>query len=99
MLYYLNRMGAILCIVFGGIVLGTTTFHPAFQVTPESARFGWAGPELAAEARDEAGLPVFQLVDEQGRPIVQDNENANVRMWDMVKKHNNGQHTLNYAQK
>lgn len=44
---------------------------------------GWAGPEEVAKAAPiVAGMPPFEIVDENGRRIVQDNLRANVRLWE-----------------
>lgn len=46
------------------------------------AEQGWAGPEAVKLSEPFAlAQPKFELTDELGRPIVQDNERANVRQW------------------
>lgn len=56
------------------------------SVTPEEHRYGLADnwQELAAPVI--AAHPEFQLVDAEGRAVVQDNQNANVRFWEAWPK-------------
>lgn len=59
---------------------------------PTPMDFGWAGPAAVADLADWANAqPRFELVDEQGRPVWQDNESANVRLWQMIA-HSGGEY-------
>ena len=66
-------------------------------VTPEEHRYGLIDGWQQEAAPIIAAHPPFQLVDDQGRAIVQDNVNANVRLWDAVVKAR-GSHLKNYPQ-
>lgn len=99
MRYYIQRIAAVCLIAGGGLLLGIVHSNVEFDTTPEQVRQGWAGPAIVEEAQPlVAGLKPFQLVDDEGRPVVQANENANVRHWDAVLKHR-GSHLPNYPQK
>ncbi|MFM9964435.1 MAG: hypothetical protein ACKV2Q_24800 [Planctomycetaceae bacterium] len=69
------------------------------KTTPAGAEFGWSGPESLALSKDFIdSCPPFELVDEQGRPVVQDNETARVCQWEYVTKANRGTYPPNLAQ-
>jgi hypothetical protein len=55
-------------------------------VTPEEHRYGLIDGWQQEAAPIIAAHPPFQLVDAEGREVVQDNVNANVRLWDSVVK-------------
>lgn len=64
------------------------------EVTPEDARYGWAGPEAVSEAAPIAAtMPPFRIVGNVG-----DNEPKNVRLWEYSQSVNGGKHFPNYAQ-
>jgi len=64
------------------------------DVTPPEAREGWAGPEAVKQAEPLVrGMPAFRIV---GAP--QDNERANVRLWEFAKAINGGEHLPNTPQ-
>ena len=65
--------------------------------TPEEHRYGLIENWAEEAAPIIAANPPFQLVDENGNAIVQDNQNANVRLWDAVVKAR-GSHLRNYPQ-
>lgn len=68
------------------------------SVTPESHRYGLADNWQKLAAPIIAANPPFQLTDDQGNPVVQDNARANVRLWDAVLRARNGQHLTNTPQ-
>ncbi len=62
--------------------------------TPESARYGWAGPEMVRQAKPlVAGMPEFEI-----SGVKRDNTTANVRLWDSVKMVTGGEHLPNIPQ-
>jgi hypothetical protein len=65
--------------------------------TPEEHRYGLIEGWQEEAAPIIAANPPFQLVDDAGNPIVQDNQNANVRLWDAVIKVR-GEYRKNYPQ-
>jgi hypothetical protein len=65
--------------------------------TPEENRYGLIENWAEEAAPIIAANPPFQLVDAEGNAIVQDNANANVRLWDGVVKAR-GSHLRNYPQ-
>ena len=67
------------------------------SVTPESERYGLAENHAALAAPIVAAAPPFAIVDDAGRPVVQDNARANVRLWEATIKVL-GHHTPNYPQ-
>ncbi|WP_146370008.1 hypothetical protein [Symmachiella macrocystis] len=72
----------------------TTSVDVDVSITPKSVRQGWAGPAAVRAARPlVAGMPTFRIVG-----AAQDNQRANVRLWDYVKAINDGQHLPNTAQ-
>lgn len=69
------------------------------RATPAGAEFGWAGPEALALSKEFIdSCPPFELIDEQGRHVVQDNETARVCQWEFVAKANLGTYPPNLAQ-
>ena len=54
--------------------------------TPEENRYGLIENWAEEAAPIIAANPPFQLVDAEGNAIVQDNANANVRLWDGVSR-------------
>ena len=82
-------------VAFGGSisVLGLLTASLFYscsanvEITPPHAREGWR-PEIVGTAEHTAvvsSLPPFELRDDEGRRIVQDNARANVRLWKWAK--------------
>lgn len=66
------------------------------DVTPESARHGWAGQELANKPENQAivaQMPPFQI-----EGVVRDNSKSDVRLWLFAKEVNGGKHLPNYRQ-
>jgi len=63
---------------------------PVETYTPPAAAVaeqGWAGPEAVQLSKPFADAqPKFELTDEFGRSIVQDNERANVRQWEAIQQ-------------
>jgi len=55
-------------------------------ITPEEHRYGLAPNHAILAAPLVSASPAFQIVDDQGRPVVQDNIRANIRPWEMVRK-------------
>lgn len=71
------------------------SFSSSTSVTPESARYGWAGPEeVKAAAPIVAGMQPFRIV---GAAPGEDNTGKNVRLWDHAIAVL-GKHIPNYAQ-
>ena len=59
------------------------TYTPPAAITQQ----GWAGPEAVKLSEPFAlAQPKFELTDELGRPIVQDNERSVVRQWDALRQ-------------
>src|SRR5437868_2789300 len=94
-------------VAFGGSlslfgVLTASLFYSCsarIEITPPSAREGWR-PDQVGTAEHQAivrAMPPFELRDEQGHRIVQDNSRANVRLWKWTKLVNGGQHLPNVA--
>lgn len=70
------------------------------SITPPVAREGWR-PEIVGTAEHTAvvaAMPPFELRDDEGNRIVQDNAKANVRLWKWAKMVNGGQHLPNIPQ-
>lgn len=69
------------------------------DITPEKDRHGWSVQAFEhEETRQFVGsLPNFQIVGDGGELIVQNNRNANVRLWDAVVSVN-GSHLPNVPQ-
>lgn len=88
-------MAMVIASVVGSIVWLGTIPHE----TPDHAKHGWSAEAFEAEDTQEiiAGMAPFQLTDENGIPIVQDNRNANVRLWDAVLA-TQGKHFVNTPQ-
>lgn len=64
-------------------VSGFVAGAPALSTDAED--FGWAGPAAVQDMAPWADAqPKFELTDELGQRIWQDNESANVRLWQMV---------------
>ena len=86
-------------VLFVGVTLGAvlTMWLAAPAVTPEEHRYGLIENWAEEAAPIIAAHPPFQLVDADGNAIVQDNQNANVRLWDGVVKAR-GSHLRNYPQ-
>lgn len=83
--------------LFGFTLLGIQC-SGKFEVTPEEARYGWAGPEAVEEAAPiVAEMPPFEITDEEGRAVKQDNRLANVRLWKYVLDAR-GEHLANVPQ-
>lgn len=62
--------------------------------TPEADRYGWAGPEVVAQAAPIVeSMPPFQI-----EGVKQDNRTANVRLWEFSKAVNGGNHLPNIPQ-
>lgn len=52
---------------------------------PPAQQFGWAGPQAVADLAEwRNALPRFELVDELGHAVWQDNASANVRLWQAI---------------
>jgi hypothetical protein len=83
----------------GGIAVALTMLwlQSSPSVTPEEHRYGLIDGWQQEAAPIIAAHPPFQLVDADGNAVVQDNVNANVRLWDAVVKVNGG-HRNNYPQ-
>lgn len=81
--------------VVGGIVWISTIPNE----TPDTAKHGWSAEAFEEEDTQQfiSQLPPFQITDENGIPISQDNQNADVRLWDAVIAVN-GQHLVNIPQ-
>lgn len=77
---------------FSVVILGMTLIgvrcdsKAELAVTDEADRHGWIAEAVPDGEEFVASMPPFQLVDEDGRPIVQDNEKANVRQWVNLEK-------------
>lgn len=71
-----------------GVTLGAalTMYLSAPAVTPEAVRYGLVENFEEEAAPIIAAHPPFQLVDAEGREVVQDNANANVRFWEVWAK-------------
>lgn len=70
-------------------------FESTSTVTPEAARYGWAGPEEVKNAAPiVAGMQPFKIV---GAAPGEDNSRKNVRLWDHAIAVL-GRHIPNYAQ-
>ena len=67
------------------------------SVTPESERYGLAENHATLAAPIVAASQPFSITDADGRPVVQDNERAVVRLWDATIQVL-GRHTDNYPQ-
>lgn len=83
-----------------GLIVASFFASCAVEITPPSARMGWH-PEMVAtpeHAAIVAAMPPFELRDDEGNRIVQDNAKANVRLWKWTKLVNNGQHLPNIPQ-
>lgn len=85
-----------------GIVAATffASCSASIPTTPPAAREGWR-PEIVASAEHEAmvrSMAPFELVDDEGVPIRQDNLKANVRLWVSAKECNGGKHLPNVPQ-
>lgn len=75
--------------LLGALTAATLSYvstTPFPRSTPEAVRYGYVPEERQTfEAEVFAwSQPGFQLVDAEGRPVVQDNARANVRLWQCV---------------
>lgn len=78
----------------------TANVSVTIDTTPERARHGWAGADVVEAQADETARAVgeFRLVDpETGVPVVQDNAERNVRLWEPAVQLL-GEHVPNYPQ-
>lgn len=68
--------------------IGYLASTPLPDETPEASRFGYIPEARRTQDAEEfiASCPSFVLTDEAGRPVVQDNRRANVRLWDLRRK-------------
>ena len=86
------RIQAILFAIFGNLGIIAVVLVIALwisvkpTITPEENRYGLAKNHAILAAPLVAASPAFQIVDDQGRPVVQDNIRANIRPWEMVRK-------------
>jgi hypothetical protein len=65
---------------------------PAADGDDDAQDFGWAGPDAVADLAEWANAqPQFQLIDETGSPVWQDNSSADVRLWQLIA-HSGGEY-------
>lgn len=86
-------LGAGALVVAASVYLVSSRWQPAApvepDVTPIADRYGWAGPEVAAEAREQLGdaIQAFRL-----DGVAQDTRGKRVVLWEYSKKINGGKH-------
>lgn len=72
--------------LLGELLLQISSMLAAPVVTPDAARFGWAGPEAVQQAAPiVAAMPDFELTG-----VRRDNSRANVRLWRFARQVNGG---------
>lgn len=80
--------------VAGLTISVTTSVDVDVRITPKEFRQGWAGPAAVRAARPIVeAMPTFRIVG-----AAQENQRANVRLWDFVKAMNGGKHLPNTPQ-
>jgi len=82
---------------FGIAALGAYILSLPPSTTPEEHRYGLASNHVELAAPIVAASEPFRLTDADGRPVVQDNARANVRLWEAALKVL-GRHVSNYPQ-
>lgn len=84
-------------IITSGIFASSWVMTRNPDITPDSARHGWSADAFEEAAPLIAQMPGFEITDENGIRIVQDNRNANIRLWEAVLAVN-GEHLPNVPQ-
>lgn len=76
--------GMSLCVL--SVVASIVWFSTIPNETPDEVKHGWSAAAFEEEETQRiiSGMTPFQVVDENGVPISQDNREANVRLWDAV---------------
>lgn len=78
--------GAFVTMSILSVVIGIVWIAGTPRETPDDAKHGWSAMAFEEPETQEfiSGMAPFQIVDENGIPISQDNKEANVRLWDAV---------------
>jgi hypothetical protein len=90
------RAVAGLAVVVAATLAAMSFVAPGDGVPPVEARYGWAGPQIAAQAYDQikSGLPKFEISGD-----LDDNDvHKRVVLWDAAKRANGGEHLPTFTQ-
>lgn len=83
---WMLAFGAGMALCFGSLAMSIVWMQAKPRETPQEVRNGWSADAFELEETQQivSSMVPFQLIDENGTPISQDNRNANVRLWDAV---------------